>query len=55
MKEKLKSISCDPICGFSVTSHNEKELLGIAKKHTKAVHKMDMPNTEIKKLMKTVK
>jgi predicted small metal-binding protein len=38
MEQQLKKISCDPMCGFSVQSHDEKEVLNMAKLHVKNVH-----------------
>ncbi len=49
----LKSVSCDPTCGFLCQSHNEKELLSIVKTHAKKMHKMDMTDAKIKEMMKT--
>lgn len=33
--DKLKSIECDPKCGFMIRSHDEKEVINIAKEHAK--------------------
>ena len=49
----LKSVSCDPSCGFMVRSHSEKELTSIVKAHAKKVHKMDMTDAQVKEMMKT--
>ena len=54
MAEKLKSISCDPMCGFMVQSHDEKEVIAIAKSHLKNVHKKSMSDDELRKSMKSV-
>lgn len=35
MAEALKEVSCDPKCGFSVKSHDEKEIMDIVKQHAK--------------------
>ena len=48
----LMSVSCDPSCGFIVRSHNEKELTSIVKAHAKKMHKMDMKDEDVKKMMK---
>lgn len=37
-KNDLKKISCDPMCGFSVQSHEEKEVLDMAMAHVKHAH-----------------
>jgi len=49
----LKSVACDPACGFMVRSHNEKELISIVKNHAKKMHKMEMTDAKIKEMMKT--
>ncbi|MEK7250030.1 MAG: DUF1059 domain-containing protein [Bacteroidota bacterium] len=51
----LKSVSCDPSCGFMVRSHDEKELTSIVKVHAKKAHKMDMTDKQIHDMMKTEK
>jgi len=51
----LKSVSCDPSCGFMVRSHDEKELTSIVKMHAKKAHKMDMTDKQIHDMMKTEK
>lgn len=38
MEQELKRISCDPLCGFSVQSHDENEVLEIAKNHVRNTH-----------------
>ena len=49
---KLKSIECEPACGFMVRSHDEAEVLNIAKKHAKERHKMDASDKDLKAMMK---
>jgi predicted small metal-binding protein len=49
----LKSVACDPSCGFECKSHNEKELISIVKTHAKKMHKMEMSDAKIKEMMKT--
>jgi len=51
--EELKSISCDPTCGFMVRSHNEKELIDIAKTHAVKAHKMKTSDKELKAMVKS--
>ena len=48
----LKKIECGPECGFSVTSHDEKEVVGLAMGHVKKMHKMSPSQSEIKSRMK---
>jgi predicted small metal-binding protein len=52
--EKMKSITCDPECGFMVRSHDENEVMDVAKKHAKDMHEMDASEEELKGMMKTV-
>jgi predicted small metal-binding protein len=52
MPEKLKKIECDPKCGFLVQSHDEKEIVEIAKKHAIKSHKMTINEKDIKGMMK---
>ncbi len=49
----LKSVSCDPKCGFMCRSHNEKELISIVKNHAKKMHKMEMTDAQVKAMIKT--
>jgi predicted small metal-binding protein len=51
-KMAMKSVSCDPSCGFSVRSHDEKELVSIVQTHAKQHHEMDMSEADVKKMMK---
>jgi len=54
MKQELKNVSCDPVCGFSITSHDEKELKAIVMTHAKKTHHMDMTGREVEGMMKMV-
>ena len=49
----LKTVSCDPACGFKVTSHDEKELTDIVIGHAKHAHNKDVTATDVKGMMKT--
>jgi len=51
--EQLKSISCDPTCGFMVRSHDEKEVMDLAKQHVKKVHHMKTTDKELKAMVKS--
>lgn len=53
-KQDLKRIECDPKCGFTVQSHNEEEVIDIAKKHAKMMHNMNATDDQMKGMMKTV-
>ena len=56
MKGELKKISCDPICGFAVQSHDGKEVINLTMMHAKHAHPgMKVSSDELKKMMKTVK
>jgi len=52
MAETLKKIECEPQCGFLVRSHDEKELVRIAKEHAEKAHKMTVSEKDIKEMMK---
>lgn len=49
----LKSVTCDPTCGFMVKSHSEKELISIVKTHAEKMHHMKMADDKIKEMIKT--
>ena len=48
----LKKVECDPKCGFMVQSHDEKELIEIAKQHAKKSHNMALTENDIKSMIK---
>ena len=52
MAEKLKKVECDPKCGFLVQSHDEKEVVEIAKQHAKKSHNMTITEKDVKGMMK---
>ncbi|MBI4100480.1 DUF1059 domain-containing protein [Candidatus Microgenomates bacterium] len=54
MDRSLKRIICDPECGFMVQSHDEEELVEIAKKHAKTMHDMEASDEEIRAMVETV-
>ena len=49
----LKSVSCDPACGFMVKSHSEKELISMVKSHAKKMHSKVLSDKDVKAMMKT--
>jgi len=55
MEGELKKISCAPECGFSVQSHNEAEVMEIAKKHAKESHNKDVSDEDLKGKLEKVK
>lgn len=48
MKNGLEKISCDPLCGFMIQSHDHNELLDLTMRHVKNAH------PDIKTTMKEV-
>jgi len=55
MAKKLRQIACDPVCGFMVQSHDEKEVLKMAMEHAKKNHKeFKVTEAGLKKMMKLV-
>ena len=48
----MKTIECDPKCGFMVRSHEEKEVMSIAKAHAKEKHGMNATDNDLKKMIK---
>jgi len=50
----LKSVSCDPACGFMIQSHNEKEISEVVIAHAKNAHNKDVKAEDVKAMMKTV-
>jgi predicted small metal-binding protein len=52
MSEKLKTVECDPKCGFLVRSHDEKELVEVAIQHAKKAHSMAITEKDARKMMK---
>ena len=50
----MKSISCDPSCGYMVRSHDEKEVMSAAMAHVKKHHAgMKVSDKDLKGMMKT--
>ena len=49
----LKSVSCDPECGFMVRSHDEKELSAIVIEHAKTRHDKIITEKDVKGIMKS--
>ncbi len=50
---RLKSVTCDPTCGFMVRSHDENELISMVKEHSKNIHSKEMTDKEVMAMMKT--
>lgn len=49
----LKSVTCDPSCGFMVRSHSEKELISMVKMHAKQVHHKNVSDKEVRAMIKS--
>ena len=54
MTPDLKQIQCDDMCGFMVRSHDEYEVIQLARQHIKNAHKMDVSEADLKSKIKTV-
>ena len=53
MKTTLKKLECDPVCGFMIRSHDEKEVIEIALEHAKKFHKeMKITEKDVKGMIK---
>lgn len=55
MEKTVSKIECDPKCGFTVQSEDEKEALDAAKKHAKDKHNMNATADQLRAMMKSVK
>lgn len=51
-KAELKELACPPDCGFMVRSHDEKEIIEMARQHAKKIHKMDVTDKELKGMIR---
>ncbi len=49
----MASIECDPACGFMVRSHDEQEVLDVARTHAKKAHDKEASEGELRQMMKT--
>ncbi len=52
-KHTLKSVSCDPACGFMIQSHDEKELCAIVIEHAKTHHNKMVTEKDVRGMMKS--
>lgn len=53
-KEKLVKLACDPKCGFAVQSHEEGEVLDIARNHAKIKHSLTPSLDELRGMLQTI-
>ncbi len=51
----LKSVQCDPACGFMVRSHSAREVVDVVLKHAKRAHRMNLTASDVRGMMKTVR
>jgi len=51
MAEQLKMVSCDPICGFMLRSHDENEIVSLTMQHANKKH-AEMKYTQVKGMIK---
>lgn len=49
----MKSVSCNPDCGFMCRSHDEKELSAIVIDHAHNAHGKTIAEKDVKSMMKT--
>lgn len=54
MAEKLLKIECDPKCGFMVQSHDEKEVIDVAREHARKKHGMSVSEKDAREMLKQV-
>jgi len=54
MTGNFKQVQCDPPCGFTVKSHDEKELIEIVKQHAKKAHDMSITEKDVRDKIKSV-
>lgn len=47
----MKTIKCDPECGFMVKSHDEEEVVSMAREHSENKHGVNATDEELKGMM----
>jgi len=50
---KLQRVECDPMCGFMVQSHDEREILEIVKQHARKSHDKTLSDKDVRALIKS--
>ncbi len=53
MTGTFKKVECDPPCGFTVKSHDEREVIDLVKQHAKKAHKMELAEKDIRSKIKS--
>jgi hypothetical protein len=48
---KLYQVTCDPMCGFVVKSHDKSETKKFAKEHVKTIHSKMVSDGEVEKMV----
>ena len=51
MAGNLKKIECDPSCGFLVRSHDENEVVRMAREHVKNIHHKDISEQDAQSMV----
>lgn len=51
-EEKLKTLECDPKCGFFIRSHDENELVEMAIRHAKTQHNKTITKEDVTAMIK---
>jgi predicted small metal-binding protein len=54
MAEAMKKLECPSPCNFTVKSHDEKEIIEMAKQHAKKSHNMEISEKELKEMIRPV-
>lgn len=55
MDRQLKRFACDTVCGFSVQSYDEAEIVRIAGAHVKEGHPgVELPEEKLKSIIEAV-
>jgi predicted small metal-binding protein len=51
MAEQMKKLECKTPCEFMVKSHDEREIIAIAKEHARKYHKMEMTDEQARQMI----
>jgi predicted small metal-binding protein len=54
MTGTFKQIQCEPPCGFTVKSHDEKELIEFVRQHAKKAHNLTISEKDVRGKMTSV-
>ncbi len=53
MAGTFKKVECESPCGFTVKSHDEKEVIEFVRQHAKKAHNMDISEKDIRSKMRS--